>query len=365
MDPLAHTLVGASLAETGLRRVTPLATATLVLGASAPDIDILASFHGRDASLGFRRGITHGVLAMVVLPVVLTGLMLAWDRWVRRRRRPDAEAARAGPLFGLALLSILSHPALDWLNTYGVRLLSPFDGRWFYGDAVFIIDPWLWLLMAAPVVLARTSGRLSAAGFLVLGCAATGLITMTGLVPLAAKLSWCVGVLLIIGLRLSGPWQRHVPRLALSCVGLLCVYIGAMVAVSRVARADAVAFLARRELEVEAAATDLLPANPFAREVIARAGGRYYFVERSFLGSPALRFSHEPIPLGPRNAITEAALAAPAVRGMRVWLRFPSLEVESLSDGYRVTIRDVRYSRMADAPLGTAIVELDRNLTPR
>lgn len=365
MDPLAHTLVGASLAETGLRRATPLATATLVLGANAPDIDILAAFQGRDASLGFRRGITHGVLAMMVLPIVLTGLMLAWDRWVRRRSRPEAEKARAGPLFVLALLSILTHPALDWLNTYGVRLLSPFDGRWFYGDSVFIIDPWLWLLMAAPVVLARTSGKLSAAGFLVLGCAATGLITATELVPLAAKLAWCVGVLLILALRLSGRWQRHVPRLALACVALLCVYIGAMVALSRTARADAIAFLARQGHDVEVAAADLLPANPFAREVIARARGRYYFVERSFLGGTALRFSHEPIPLGPRNAITEAALAANDVQGMRAWLRFPSLEVESLSDGYRVTIRDVRYSRMEDAPLGTAVVELDRTLTPR
>ena len=24
----------------------------------------------------------------------------------------------------------------------------PFDHRWFYGDAMFIIDPWLWLALA-------------------------------------------------------------------------------------------------------------------------------------------------------------------------------------------------------------------------
>ena len=34
MDPLAHTLAGASLAQAGLKRLTPLATATLVIGAN-------------------------------------------------------------------------------------------------------------------------------------------------------------------------------------------------------------------------------------------------------------------------------------------------------------------------------------------
>ena len=42
---------------------------------------------------------------------------------------------------------MLTHPVLDWLNNYGIRLLMPFSPRWFYGDAVFIIDPWLWLAL--------------------------------------------------------------------------------------------------------------------------------------------------------------------------------------------------------------------------
>jgi inner membrane protein len=364
MDPLAHTLVGASLAESGLRRLSPLATATLVLGANAPDIDILSAFQGQDASLGFRRGITHGVLAMLLLPVVLTGAMLAWDRLVRRRRNPDAPPARARPLFVLALLSILTHPALDWLNTYGVRLLSPFDGRWFYGDAVFIIDPWLWLLMAAPVVLARSTGKLSAAAFILLGCGATALITLPAQVPLPAKLAWLAGVLTIVALRVTPRFTQRVPRLALVCLALLVVYIGAMVSASRVARTDAIAWLAQQHIVVEEAASDVAPGNPFVREVIARAGGRYYIVERTFGGAPGLRFSHAPIDVGPRNAITSAALLAPSVRGLRAWLRFPSIEVEETSAGYRVSIRDVRYAR-SEARLGQAVVELDHALRPR
>jgi hypothetical protein len=30
-------------------------------------------------------------------------------------------------------------------NTYGVRLLMPYSDRWFYGTALSIIDPWVWL----------------------------------------------------------------------------------------------------------------------------------------------------------------------------------------------------------------------------
>jgi inner membrane protein len=34
---------------------------------------------------------------------------------------------------------------MDWLNSYGIRLLEPFSSEWFYGDTLFIIDIWLWL----------------------------------------------------------------------------------------------------------------------------------------------------------------------------------------------------------------------------
>ena len=65
---------------------------------------------------------------------------------------------RTRSLLLLSYVGVLSHVALDLLNTYGVRLLMPFDRRWFYGDALFIIDPWLWLALGAGVWLARRHG---------------------------------------------------------------------------------------------------------------------------------------------------------------------------------------------------------------
>jgi len=151
MDPLCHSLVGASLAHAGLRRATPLATATLLVGANLPDVDGITYLISRDLALGVRRGWTHGLLSMAVWPFVLAGVMLALDRW-RRRGRPDLRPAVPARLLLVAAIGVVSHPALDWLNSYGIRLLMPFSGRWFYGDAAFIADPWLWLIAAAGVV---------------------------------------------------------------------------------------------------------------------------------------------------------------------------------------------------------------------
>ena len=145
MDNLTHSLVGALLGQAGLKRKTALAMPTLIIAANLPDIDAACFFWLDGAEhLGFRRGITHGPLAMLVLPLILWAAMLGWDRW-RRRTRPDRPPVNASWLLALAYIGTLSHPALDWLNVYGVRLLEPFSGQWFYGDSIFIIDLWLWI----------------------------------------------------------------------------------------------------------------------------------------------------------------------------------------------------------------------------
>jgi inner membrane protein len=81
MDPVAHTLFGATLAEAGLKRKTAYATATLVIGANLPDLDIIAAFAGSDTSLYVRRGWSHGVLALIIWPFLLTAIMLIWHKW--------------------------------------------------------------------------------------------------------------------------------------------------------------------------------------------------------------------------------------------------------------------------------------------
>ncbi|MFN6936050.1 MAG: metal-dependent hydrolase [Tsuneonella sp.] len=150
MDNLTHSLVGALIGQAGLKRKTGLAMPALIIGANIPDIDA-ACFLWLDGveHLAFRRGITHGPIAWVLLPLLLAGGLWWFDRWqAKRGKRPEGRLPlHFGWLYGLSLLATLTHPALDWLNVYGVRLLEPFSSRWFYGDVLFIIDVWLWALM--------------------------------------------------------------------------------------------------------------------------------------------------------------------------------------------------------------------------
>lgn len=156
MDNLTHSLAGAVLGQMGLKTKTGLAMPTLIIAANLPDIDAVAVLLGGHQHLAIRRGITHGPIAMLLLPLLLWTIMLAWDKW-----RPNAKRlpVHKGWLLALAYMGTLSHPALDWLNNYGVRLLEPFSSQWFYGDSIFIIDIWIWAALIVGVWLSRRRER--------------------------------------------------------------------------------------------------------------------------------------------------------------------------------------------------------------
>jgi inner membrane protein len=152
MDNLTHSLAGAILGQMGLKRRTGLAMPTLIIAANLPDIDAFAVLLGGHTHLALRRGITHGPIALLLLPILLWAIMLAWDKW---RPNPKRLPVHKGWLLALAYVGTISHPALDWLNNYGIRLLEPFSSQWFYGDSIFIIDIWIWVALIASVWLSR------------------------------------------------------------------------------------------------------------------------------------------------------------------------------------------------------------------
>lgn len=156
MDNLTHSLVGALIGQMGLKRKSGLAMPTLIVAANIPDIDAGCTLLGT-VSLAMRRGITHGPIAMLLLPLALTAIMVWHDRRQARggTRPPDRAPVRPGWLLLCAYIGCLSHPLFDWMNSYGIRLLEPFSHRWFYGDALFIIDPWLLAMLGGGIWLAR------------------------------------------------------------------------------------------------------------------------------------------------------------------------------------------------------------------
>ena len=155
MDNLTHSLVGLAAAKAGLERLSPGATAVAVLAANGPDIDILATLGGKWFYLHHHRGITHSLVGTLALALLIPSLFYAVDLLVSRVRKRPIRVSFKGLLIVSLVLSA-SHPLMDWTNNYGVRPFLPWDGRWYYGDLVFIVDPWLWLVIGGAAFL-RTS----------------------------------------------------------------------------------------------------------------------------------------------------------------------------------------------------------------
>ena len=145
MDNITHTLAGALLAEMGLRRRSRFAFAACLLGANAPDIDVFAPLAFPVDGIEFHRGPLHAVFALPLLATAIVAILWLIDRW--KPRGPDALPFRAGPLFAVAFLAVLTHPFLDWLTTYAIALLAPVSWKWSSGNAIFIVDWVYWLLM--------------------------------------------------------------------------------------------------------------------------------------------------------------------------------------------------------------------------
>ena len=284
-----------------------------MIGANIPDLDAVAYFLGPAADLEWRRGWTHGVLAVVVLPFLLTGALLLFHRATRRGRRWSADSAAVPrQLLLLSFIAVLSHPLLDALNTYGVRLLMPFSDEWFYGDTLFIVDPWLLLVLSLGLYYSARRKK-----------------TKRGE---AARPVW----------------------LALGAVAL---YVGAM-AISGIE--------ARKILTREVAAgpradgydvmAGPVPLDPTVRSFVIEQGEYYRVGTFRWLDQPYVdRDEVLTFPRG-RPMHRAAAAATESLLGRRFlgWARYPTFEVQQLGeDRFMVHIVDLRYARRPGDGFGT------------
>ena len=265
-------------------------------------MDVLAYFWGPAADLAFRRGWTHGILALALWPFLLTGALVLLGRGIHRVRRaslPSGIAPRQMLL--LSSVAILSHPVLDTLNTYGMRWLMPFSGRWFYGDTLFIVDPWVWLTLGAGVLLSQP--------------------------------------------------RRGSTLPARVALWVSFGYLVAMAASALSARRAAGRELAAISGEpVERLMVAPLPVNPFRRSVVVEQGKAYLIASFRWLSDQKVDPASVRIfPKGRRDHPAAQAAAATTVgRRFLGWARFPAFQVEPAGGGdFVVHIIDLRY---ADRP---------------
>ena len=97
LDNLCHTLVGVTLAQSGFKGRTGRAVLTGAIAANLPDLDVLV-FLTDTPSVAFRRGITHGVPAQLLLPVALTAAVWWLHRGDAGRGMRDASPGRSMPV---------------------------------------------------------------------------------------------------------------------------------------------------------------------------------------------------------------------------------------------------------------------------
>jgi inner membrane protein len=330
MDNIAHTLAGLALAETGLKRRTALGTATLAIAANLPDVDAITYFFnvGLDP-LVVRRGWTHGPIAMLVLPIVLTMAMIGWDRAFGDKPGRRHTPVNTGWLFVLALIGVLSHPLLDLMNTYGVRLLMPFSHRWFYGDALFIVDPWLWVTLAIGVLLSRWRARRTRDA-------------SAGITHPRRRSSREVPT--------NASW---VTRPAQVAVSLVVAYAAAMLISGAIGRRAVV----QPSGGTRAARVMVGPVvvNPLRRDVVRDLGDRYEVGSLRF--APAIRYEARGF-IDKGNSLPGVLPASQtgAGAGFLSWARFPYFQTESVGDSIRVRISDARYADERGRGWATVVV---------
>jgi len=249
---------------------------------------------------------------------VLTGAMLLLDRAVRRWRRAGLPSGVVPTeVLRLAVISILTHPILDTLNVYGVRWLMPFGDQWFYGDTLFIVDPWLWLVLGTGVVLSRPSRAAAERG--------------------------------------GGT------RAARVALGVASAYVAGMLLLEIASRR-----IVRRELEDDGLQVERLMVTPrlvtpLIRQVVAAQGDVYQVATFRWLERPHLDPRSRRILPRPRADDRAMAAARATEVGKRFlgWARFPVVEVAAApSGGSLLHLIDLRYAERADAGFGSATVEV-------
>jgi inner membrane protein len=353
-------MVGATLAQTGLATRTRYGAAALVVGANLPDIDAFTQSLGMDTALYLRRGWTHGVLALVVLPLVLTGVLSLIGHHRRMSRPPPAPRT----LFLLSFLAFAIHLPLDWVNTYGIRWLMPFDGRWFYGDAVFITDPWIWLTLGGTVFLRHSTTRKAKTAWLAAaGLATTAIFLAAPAWMLPAKVLWLIGLGLFVGLRFRGYLAAEAKsrRFAIGALALTTAYIGLMIGISHYARTFVEEEVARQGLSPKSIMVGPVPLTPFVHDVVVETPEVYRFGTLEILPRPSLELEQRVIYRRAPTGIVTQALRSPQIRGFMNWARFPYVEIDENESDYTVYILDARYTRERTGEFGAASVVLPKN----
>ncbi|HEY6190610.1 MAG TPA: metal-dependent hydrolase [Pyrinomonadaceae bacterium] len=370
MDNLTHSLMGLAAAKAGLERLSPGATTLCVIAANAPDADILALLGGRWSYLHHHRGITHSIVGTLALALLIPAIFYGAGRLVARLRRKPSSLSFRGLLLA-SLIASATHPLMDWTNNYGVRPLLPWSGQWFYGDLVFILDPWLWLIMGGAAFLLTAQTKWRVIVWTVLALVLTAMIVFVPQrragtdFPMLASVLWILWLAALVLAHRFGLARRYGRALALVALGFVVIYWGALSLLHRTALARTETMAAglasnNGERVLRTAAMPVL-ANPLRWQGMAetdRATYRYFLSLGEKVTEPSGVVRYEK-PQGSDVAVIARASGNEAANVFLEFARFPVFQVEGdCASRLLVQLADLRYTEPGPGPRGSFALEL-------
>src|SRR5262245_56779028 len=234
-----------------------------VLANNAPDLDSLyaGALSEPIGSLLHHRGHTHTLLLSPLFAALSVGATLA----VGKIRRFRFDARETAFLSALSLLGVVIHIALDALNNYGVHPFWPFYDGWFYGDSIFIVEPWLWAALVPPLIFLVPPRWLktSRATVVLLG---VGMCCMRELVPRSmAVVTTLIAAVTALASRRATPRTRVLVSGGAGLLVLVAFATFGSLARSEVRRASSASF---PRAETHDIVLTPLPADPLCWQVV-------------------------------------------------------------------------------------------------
>jgi len=297
----------------------------LVVSGLAADLDYASYFGGAGAFMRFHRTVLHSVTGSAVVACVVAGAFCVLDRKLPPKKHPALPVAPLayGAALAVSAVGAAGHVLLDVASGVGVQLLWPFHAHWSAWNLINELDLWTLLLLVVGLLL-----------------------------PLLFIL-----VNEEVGEQRKGPGGS---RAAIVTLALLAAYFGA--------RAD-----------LHSRALDLILAREYhGRIALSAAAFPESSAPFSWRGIAETDNTVEEVnvPLAPGDTFDpdrsvtlfkpedSAALSAgersAAARKFLLYARFPFARVQPLEAGYRVEVRDLRFSDDDNGP-ANIFVRVDFN----
>jgi inner membrane protein len=308
VEILTHALVSLMLGRAGGKLLPRFGLAMLVASGVAADLDFLSYLGGPSAYLQFHRGVLHSVLGSIVLVCALAAGFVVIDR----RIAVKYVGSKLPPLSFLAGVSVCAvgvavHLVFDLASGIGARLLWPFRPGWTAWNLLGNLDLWVLLLLALGLLLPEVFRLVSEE----------------------------------IGERGKGPRGQ---RAAVVTLSLLLIYVGARAGL----HSRAVDELNSREYRGAApldAGAFPSALSPFAWRGLVATDNTVDVMEISLVPGAGFDPDRAVEHYKPEDsAVLEAAQNTAAAKTFLRYARFPLAGLERGDEGYRFTLRDLRFA---------------------